>query len=295
MNEIDRSSTDAALRERIPLSFQLLPKKLLSVLTGYLTQVSVPQRLVQAALRSFVRFYHVNVDEAARPLETFRSLNEFFTRDLRDGARPIGAGVVAPVDGAVSEFGSIDQGRLLQIKGLYYSAKELLSAPELGEQFESGFFITFYLSPPDYHHAHMPVSGALDRLIHVPGQLWPVNSRAVCSVPGLFVENERVVFPITTTRGPVALVMVGALNVGAIGTPLCDFRSNRPSDLFRRRGAHAINLPARRTLEKGERCGTFHLGSTVVLLFGKGMFQPSERLKPGPICLGESIGELLTG
>lgn len=258
-------------------------------------------RLVLAATRMRVRWFKnaliggflklFSVDMSLAP-ETdpyaYGSFNEFFTRALRPGARPIDADphvIASPVDGSVSECGVIDEDRLVQAKGRHYSLGELLAAQPWGGQFQGGSFATIYLAPFNYHRIHMPVPGTLRDTVYVPGRLFSVNSVTAHYVPRLFARNERVLTLFDTPFGRLALVMVGALNVGSMATVWAG--DVAPA---RRRAVTRIPCPAV-SLEKGAELGRFNMGSTVIMLFEPNRTSWHPLLRAGSIVqLGQPIG-----
>ncbi len=270
-----------------------MPKNLVSCLVGRLASIKFPRALQLAILRWFVSRYGVQLADATKSLPEYPSLGALFTRELKSGARPIGAGVVSPVDGVITEYGRIEQGRLLQVKGVYLPLDLLLGDAQAQARYEAGFFITFYLAPPDYHHIHAPIDGEVVSMTHMPGTLWPVNEWSVRTVPQLFVRNERVV---TVLRGKehglVSVIKVGALNVGSIALAYDNLVSNQFSWGF----CGAKRMPARReyqpprAIQKGNRLGTFQMGSSVILLFQSNCFTPGENCRRAKIRLGESLG-----
>jgi phosphatidylserine decarboxylase len=210
--------------------------------------------------------------EAADPgADGYACFNDFFTRALRDGARPLAqADFVSPVDGAVIQGGSIEGDQLLQAKGHRYSTRALLGGDSaLAGQFDDGHYVSLYLSPKDYHRIHMPCDGRLARMIHVPGNLFSVNPITARGVPGLFARNERVVCVFESARGPFVMVLVGATIVGSIATVWHGVVNPPRPDAVRdwRYDDQAI------TLRQGEEMGRFLLGSTVILLFPKDLLQ----------------------
>ena len=229
-------------------------------------------------------------------VDAYVSFNDFFTRHLKPGLRPIAeADIVSPVDGFVSEFGRIEKGQLLQAKGKYYSVQELLASDKAqSDVFEQGSFITLYLSPKDYHRVHMPLLGKLQDMIHVPGALFSVQPATTRHIPRLFARNERLVLLFETELGPVAVVFVGATIVGAIGT--C-WQGDLPRP--RRIKSYQDELlewtDDKKSLKKADELGYFKLGSTVVLLFARAVnWTPA--LEAGmSIRLGEALGDVLDG
>jgi phosphatidylserine decarboxylase len=240
---------------------------LLSRLTGRLSDLRLPRPLLTRAIRAYARVYGVDLAEAALPADAYRSFNDFFTRRLREGARPIAAGdgvVVSPSDSLLSTIGPVpSDGRLEQVKGTTYSLEALLGSAEDARPFRRGVQATLYLSPAMYHRVHSPVDGRVCAWRHVPGRLFPVNTAGVRAVPGLFTRNERVaVFLDTERHGPVAVVLVGAANVGRMSLAFADLVTNTP------RGCPPGRVvpPDAVSLRRGGELGAFNLGSTIVLL-----------------------------
>jgi phosphatidylserine decarboxylase len=216
-------------------------------------------------MRAYARAFGVDLAEAALPLEAYTSFNAFFTRRLRDGARPVADGegvVVSPSDSRLRAIGPLPaDGRLEQVKGSSYSIETLLGSAEDATPFRRGACATLYLSPAMYHRVHSPVDGRVSAWRYVPGRLFPVNGAGVRSVPGLFTRNERVaLFVDTEAHGPVAVVLVGAANVGRMSLAFADLVTNsgRPP------GRVVPSEPV--ALKRGDEIGAFNLGSTVVLL-----------------------------
>ncbi len=273
----------------LPL-LRVLPKNQLSYLVGRLSSLRLPPFVQKKILRWFVDRYNVNLDEAQKTLEEYPSLSEFFVRNLKDGIRPIGEGVVSPVDGAITSFGSLEGEKLLQVKGKTYSVYTLLQDETLAKRFVDGFFITFYLAPPDYHHIHSPVDGQIRELHYIPGALWPVNEQSVEKINQLFAVNERIITAIESELGMVGVVMVGATNVGSIRLSFDDLRSNQYL-LKKGKKLHRTYVTPK-LIKKGERLGTFHFGSTVILLFEKGKFTATKNIKSGRVRFGQSLTEV---
>ncbi|MDP2065915.1 MAG: archaetidylserine decarboxylase [Burkholderiaceae bacterium] len=242
-----------------------LPKRALTVFAGWCAG-SRATWWTHHVIPWFIRRYGVNMAEAANPDPlSYATFNEFFTRALREGARPLAdAPWVCPVDGAISQFGPIKGDQIFQAKGHSYSTRALVGGDAaLAAQFEGGAFATLYLSPKDYHRIHMPCEGRLVRMIYVPGELFSVNPTTARGVPGLFARNERVVCVFESAHGPFALVLVGATIVGSMATvwhgQVNPPRSNRVREWF--------YDDERIVLAKGAEMGRFLLGSTVVMLF----------------------------
>lgn len=243
----------------------LLPKQLLTTLAGRFASAHAGA-VTTAAIRRFVARYGVDMAEAANPdITSYPTFNEFFTRALKPGARPLAdAELICPVDGAISQFGRIERDQVFQAKGHAYSTTALVGGDAtLAAPYEDGSFATLYLSPKDYHRIHMPCDGTLRRMIHVPGALFSVNPVTARGVPGLFARNERVVCVFDGPRGPFVLVLVGATIVGSMSTVWHGVvNPPRPGTL---REWRYDDKPVQ--LKKGDEMGRFLLGSTVVLLF----------------------------
>ena len=243
----------------------LLPKRALTVYAGWRASRRWGARTTKL-IRWFVAKYGVDMSEAADPdIAHYASFNEFFTRALKDGARPLAAAeLVCPVDGAISQFGAIARDQIFQAKGHHYSTTALVGGDAaLAAEFENGHFATLYLSPKDYHRIHMPCDGRLRRMIHVPGDLFSVNPLTARGVPGLFARNERVVCVFDSAHGPFVLTLVGATIVGSMATVWHGVVNPPRSDQVRE--WRYTNQDVQ--LKKGDEMGRFLLGSTVVLLF----------------------------
>ena len=245
-------------------------------------------------IRGFIRLYKVDVEEVHGDAPgDFQSLNDFFTRELHAGARPIDGepdAIVSPVDGILSVASTLESHSILQAKGMHYSLEELF-AIDLDEAraYANGSFTTIYLAPHNYHRVHMPIAGELVAAHYVPGDLFSVNAATVAHVPGLFRRNERLNLHFKTPGGPAALIFVGALNVGSISTPWTG--EIRP----RKRGVvEVLNIDAASCqLDKGDLLGWFNMGSTVILMLPKAAAEWLATLGPGsPVRMGEKIGVL---
>lgn len=263
----------------------LIPKQALTVLAGKFAGWQ-GGAITHAAIRRFVARYRVEMSEAANPdIASYASFNDFFTRALKPGARPIAESrFICPVDGAISQFGAIGAGRIFQAKAHSYTATELLGGDEaLASPFVDGQFATIYLSPRDYHRIHMPCAGRLTRMIHVPGELFSVNPLTARGVPGLFARNERVVCLFDGDCGPFALVLVGATIVGSMATVWHGVVNPPRPGRIREWSYEGRNI----ALEKGQEMGRFLLGSTVVMLFPKDSLAFNPVWAPGkPVRLG---------
>ncbi len=268
----------------------LLPKRLMTVLAGKFASAQAGA-LTTRVIRWFVGKYGVNMHEAANPdITSYFTFNEFFTRPLRLGARPLsGASLICPVDGAISQFGSIEHDQLFQAKGHSYSTTALVGGDAaLAAQFQDGTFATIYLSPKDYHRIHMPCAGRLLRMIHVPGELFSVNPATARGVPGLFARNERVVCVFESERGPFVLALVGATIVGSMATTWHGVVNPPRPGQVRDWSYHDQQI----TFRQGDEMGRFLLGSTVVLLFPNDKLQFNSAWAPEKsVRLGEKMAD----
>lgn len=248
----------------------ITPKHLLSRLVGQFA-ASQGGAITTAAIKLFIKHYKVDMSEALRENpEDYSSFNEFFTRELKPGARticPDGSQLALPVDGAVSQLGDIAHDSIFQAKGHDYSLTTLLGGkPEVAAPFKGGKFATIYLAPKDYHRIHMPMDGQLTDMLYIPGELFSVNPLTAASVPGLFARNERVVALFDTPKGKMAMVLVGATIVASIetvwaGTVSPPTGKNVQHWQYPASGENSVHL------NKGQELGRFKLGSTIVACF----------------------------
>ena len=268
----------------------LLPKQALTTLAGKFASAQLGG-LTTSVIRRFVARYNVNMAEAANPdITSYASFNDFFTRALKPGARPLAAAdLICPVDGAISQFGPIAKDQIFQAKGHSYSTTALVGGDTTAAaRFDNGHFATLYLSPRDYHRIHMPCAGELTRMVHVPGDLFSVNPTTARGVPGLFARNERVVCFFESAQGPFVLVLVGATIVGSMAT-VWHGQLNPPRTGTLRQWDYAKGQVG---LQQGEEMGRFLLGSTVVMLFPQGPLQFSPQWAPmRAIQLGEAMAQ----
>ncbi len=270
----------------------LLPKQALTRFAGRVASAQAGA-ITTGIIRRFVKRYGVNMAEAAEPdVAKYASFNDFFTRALKPGARPMAhAGLVCPVDGAVSQCGAIEGEHLFQAKGHRYTCTALVGGDGvLAAQFHEGSFATLYLSPRDYHRIHMPCAGTLRRMIHVPGELFSVNPTTARGVPGLFARNERVVCVFEAEFGPFVLVLVGATIVGSMATLWHGVvNAERPGQVREWHYGQAGG-PAAPTLKQGDEMGRFLLGSTVVMLFPPPHLPFNPQWAPGTaVRMGEAM------
>lgn len=268
----------------------LMPKLAMTRLAGLVASAEWGS-VTTWVIKRFVKRYNVNMNEAANADPAhYKSFNEFFTRPLKDGVRPLSRSEwVCPVDGAISQCGAIERDQIFQAKGHHYSTRALVGGDAaLAAQFQNGQFATLYLSPRDYHRIHMPMAGKLLRMVHVPGDLFSVNPTTARGVPGLFARNERVVCEFETEKGPMVLVLVGATIVGSMAT-VWHGQVNPPRPGTVREWRYESQDVR---LQKGEEMGRFLLGSTVVMLFPENSLRfPDDWLSTRPLQMGEAMSK----
>lgn len=276
-------------------SMRRLPQGVLSRAFGRLADVRLPRALRPLVLGGFARLVGVDLSEAEHAPAEYPTLDAFFVRRLRPGRRPMPSdpdAMVSPVDGSVSGSGTVEEGQLIQAKGLRYTVSELLGDVDLAARFDDGWYATLYLSPRDYHRIHAPCAGAVSWARHEPGRLLPVNRPLAAVEPRLFARNERLSCILETGPGSVAVVAVGAFNVGRISAAFDPSWAGPAVGVTNRRGAR----PANRVYEppvpvaRGDELMAFHLGSTVVVLAAPGVAVPAESRPLGtPIRVGEIL------
>ncbi|GGB64775.1 archaetidylserine decarboxylase [Blastomonas aquatica] len=279
------------MSERLTILLQqAMPKQLLTTLAGRIAGVR-GGTMTASLIRWFVQRYKVDMTEAENPdLASYTSFNDFFTRPLKPGIRPLTtADFASPVDGAISQLGAIDDHHILQAKGHRYTITDLVGGDSvLADQFRHGHFANLYLSPRDYHRLHMPCDGRLMRMIHVPGTLFSVNPVTARGVANLFARNERVVCVFESPdHGPFVMVLVGATIVGSMATPWHGVINTRRSGKISQWDYADQDI----VLAKGEEMGRFLLGSTVVMLFRPNTiaFNPDWAAERA-VRLGETMG-----
>lgn len=275
------------------LSQYLLPHHLLSRLIGYVAQCRI-EWIKNPLIKWFAKQYQVDMSQAqVEDLTAYAHFNDFFTRALKPDARPLDAtagAVLCPADGAISQLGKIEMGRIFQAKGHSFSLVELLGGDaERAAPFMGGEFATVYLSPKDYHRVHMPVTGTLREMVYVPGRLFSVNQTTAQNVPELFARNERVVCLFDTERGPMAVVLVGAMIVASIETVWAGLVTPPKRELKTTRYDEVARTPV--TLQAGAEMGRFKLGSTAIVLFGADQVQWAQELGEGSaVQMGQRLG-----
>ncbi|TRX74018.1 archaetidylserine decarboxylase [Pseudomonas mangiferae] len=283
------------MKDRLFIASQyLLPHHALSRLAGCVAECRV-RWFKDAFISRFARHYQVDMGEAqVEDLAAYEHFNAFFTRALKEGARPLDTtpgAVLSPADGGISQLGRIEHGRIFQAKGHSFSALELLGGDaERAAPFMGGEFATVYLSPRDYHRVHMPLAGTLREMVYVPGRLFSVNQTTAENVPELFARNERVVCLFDTERGPMAVVLVGAMIVASIETVWAGLVTPPKRELKTVRYDEAARGPIH--LEAGAELGRFKLGSTAIVLFGPQAVRWDDALLAGsPVRMGQRLGQ----
>ena len=288
MNRAAQLSWIITLSDRLFVTSQhLMPKKALTAFAGTVASAAAGKNTTRL-IAWFVGKYGVNMSEAENPdIASYKTFNEFFTRALKPGARPMAlADLVCPVDGAISQFGAIEGEQIFQAKGHHYSALAVVGGDaQLAAKFQGGHFATIYLSPRDYHRIHMPCAATLRKMIYVPGDLFSVNPATARGVPGLFARNERVVCEFDTAGGPLAMILVGATIVGSMAT-VWHGVVNPPRTANLREWIY----PDGPKFAQGAEMGRFLLGSTVVMLLPKGPLSFNTAWTPGAaVRLGEEM------
>jgi phosphatidylserine decarboxylase len=271
----------------------LLPQHALSRFAGWIAETKITW-IKHRIICWFIERYNVDMSIAANPEPTsYQHFNDFFTRPLAPGQRPIAAElnvIVSPADGCISQIGKIENGHIFQAKGQEYSLLELLGGDvDIAKQFNDGTFATVYLSPKDYHRVHMPLTGTLKTMIHVPGDLFSVNETTAENVPRLFARNERVIALFDTEHGPMTVILVGAMIVASIETVWAGLVTPIKKQV------HTVHYQNNESLllEKGEEMGRFKLGSTAIVLFGKDTATWNTPLVANsPVMMGGTIGTL---
>ncbi len=270
-----------------------LPKNAISRAFGVISEVEFPSPVQQVVNRSFVHFSGVDAQEAEKPLQEYESLNAFFTRRLRQGARTVEAQepqvAVSPVDGRLGAFGAIEEGTLFQAKGRDYRLLDLVDSAEEEQHFRGGSYATIYLSPRDYHRIHCPVQGRVDKISYIPGHLFPVNPFAVENIDELFAVNERLITYLESPQlGRVAVIKVGATCVGRISLSFAALSTNSG---FRRR--REFRPEQEFEFSQGDELAVFNLGSTVIVLVESGEFAFGQGLIGGELLqMGEELGRV---
>jgi len=280
------TSRPAATSRRDKVLIRLLrwaPKRAFSTVVGFAARRPIPRALRARVYRTFAHRVGANLEEVEQDLADYPTLDAFFTRKLKPGARPISDdadAIVCPCDGTIAESGLAGGGRLIQAKGIDYRLKGLIPDPEAHARFEGGAYVTIYLAPRDYHRVHFPAEGSVNGFQHVPGAVFPVNRLAAANIGGLFTLNERLVTFQDSPAGEIAVVMVAATGVGHMTVTYDAVETRRRG---RGRPGERVRYGSPPSVARGDELGAFHLGSTVILLFEPG------RVKLLPMALGQRV------
>jgi len=262
------------------LFLRTMPKILLTRCVGYFANASLPQWILRPLIRMFVKIYKIDMSEYQETY--FPTFNHFFTRSLRPECRPMEIdpkAIVSPVDGTIAQFGTIQNGQLIQAKGIDYPLKHLVYLSEYEETFQNGKYITIYLSPRDYHRIHTPATIQIHELLYLPGALYPVNHLAVHNIPSLFTINERIISLLQSENNTkIALIKVGATIVGKIKVIYDIIEANHTKEIV-----HKTYSEQNLLLLKGDEIGQFQMGSTIILLF------PPETIEFHTIQIGQKV------
>ena len=288
------------IKDKLFIALQyIVPQHLLSRVVGWLAQTDITW-IKSPLINAFIKQFHVDMSLAKFPdPSSYKTFNDFFTRELNTDARPVNHEpgiVISPADGAISQIGYITENKILQAKGHDYTVNELLGGDSaLSQAFINGVFSTIYLSPKDYHRLHMPIDGTLRTMIHIPGDLFSVNTATAQHVPRLFARNERVVAIFDTEVGPMALVLVGAMIVASIetvwGGQITPTGRSIQTTHYSTDSESEPTKPI--TLKKGDEMGRFKLGSTIIVCFGEHVVDWLTTFSEGtPILMGEILGKI---
>lgn len=252
---------------KLKVNFQyFMPKQLLTRLIGFIASAKLG-KFTTFLIKQFIANYRVNTQEMVGTISDYETFNDFFSRPLKNNARPINKdkkSIVFPADGKISQFGTLTEGFILQAKNHYYTAEALLGGDD-GKIFKNGKFITVYLSPKDYHRVHIPFAGTLKKMTYIPGELFSVNPLYAENIPELFSRNERVVCIFDTEIGKMAVVLVGATIVRSITTQWAGVVAPNKSREITTFEYNDQNIK----FNKGDEIGKFTMGSTVICLFEK--------------------------
>jgi len=272
----------------------LAPKKLISEIIGFFAK-SQNYYIKTFFIKNFQKTYNVNLKEAIyEDVELYSSFNSFFTRELKPESRPIDENInsiISPADGVVSQIGNINSGKIIQAKGIYFNLLSFLgNDKEYFKKFKDGLFSTIYLSPKDYHRVHMPIDGKLSKMVYIPGKLFSVNKITTRTVKNLYSINERLVCFFDTVRGPMSVVLVGAMIVSGITVQWekgnCFNKGKIKRFIYPSIGKDSVFL------KKGDEIGRFMLGSTVVICFGKNKINWSSNISINSVVkMGQRVGK----
>ena len=282
-------------RRALIAGLRCVPRLALSRLAGRIAARRLPPALQRFEIRAFGRMTGVDFREVRDPIDSFASLQEFFTRALNDGARPLDddpAALVAPCDGFWGESGIVERGTLMQVKGDPYSLGALLADDELARRFEGGCFATFYLSPRDYHRFHAPCEVRVVGAAHVPGTLWPVNRAGLEAIPGLFTLNERIVACMEIAARPAAILGMVAVGATMVGKIRLSFDPELTTNTRRGAVERRSYPPPGHRLAKGEEWGRFEFGSTIVMVSSPAAIELAPQPPGTELRLGRRIGTI---
>jgi phosphatidylserine decarboxylase len=257
-----------------------------SALLGRLADASLPQPMLRAAIAAYSAWFRLDLSEVQRAPGQFRSFGDFFARELKPGMRPVDATqgtLVSPADGTLGTFGPVADGLITQVKGHDYRLADLIGDEDDARTLERGTFVTIYLSPRDYHRVHSPEKGRIAACRHLPGALYSVRPLFVRGLANLFTTNERMAIRLETAHGLLYVVMVAATVVGRVVLTFVDLETNSGD---RRERARRFDRPI--PIERGQELGAFQLGSTVVVIAGKG-YRPHALAEGLPMRMGQPL------
>jgi len=275
--------------------WRVAPKRAFTGAISWVAGVALPGWARASFLTRFARLYGIDTAEAARALDDYTDLDDFFTRTLQPSVRPVDPAqdsIASPSDGTVVESGLASEGQLMQAKGILFDLEELVSDAGMAARLSGGPYLITYLSPKDYHRVHAPISGEIVGWRYVPGTLFPVNAGSVRREPGLFIRNERFVTFIDGDAGLCAVVMVAAVGVGHV-TAAYDAEVGTHDGSFLRAGHRRKDYTQRPRVKKGDEVATFHLGSTTVVVFEPGRVELAALTAGAKTKMGEAIGRAL--
>lgn len=264
----------------------LVPKNALSRFIGRLVHLKLPEPLAGWSIRWFADRYSIDLDEAEKDVSDYVSIGDLFTRRLKAGLRPVAdTKYVHPADSRLTQSAKIEDGELIQAKGKTYSVADFIGEEEAAKAFEGGGFMTYYLCPTDYHRVHSPMSGVVEKVVHIPGHLWPVNDWSTKTIDQLFAVNERLLVYLRDEEGKLAIVVfVGATNVGSMSLSFDEsWKTNVAGQVMSEKTYEGVSV------EKGQELGIFHMGSTVVMLYEKGMLDGLKLYSPMTVKVGEKV------
>lgn len=267
--------------EFFKLTIRYLHRRNLTAAVGRLAHAQLPFGLGAKSVAWFAKRFDLEMSEAEKPLKEYKNVAELFRRKMKPGLRPIGNGLVHPVDGFLVDGGVILSDQLIQAKGKDYSLQELVGDKAWAADLIDGHLLTYYLSPKDYHHVHSPIDGKAIANRHFAGDLWPVNPWSLSTHPRIFTENERILVYCRVDSIPVLIILVGAVAVGKISLAFCSTTNSS------KEGVVTFDSPIE--ISKGEAIGSFEMGSTVLLLYGKGLVPRGAKLNEGLTRYGGSL------